>query len=296
MRRWTLVGVALLALLAAACGGGGDKKTVDVGDGQVTIGGDLPDSFPDDFPVYDGADFQGSFQGEQQGVEGLVANWTSGDDLSDVVAFYNGEFGDGPWKTTASGNAQGVSFWSVQNNDKSKVGYVSVSESDGQVAILVIVGDDVSGATGDDGSSDGSDGSSGDGSDDSSGDDGSGDSSGGDAQLPDEVDLSDDFPTDVVGLPDGARVTDTSSISAGGGTTHFVTFYSKDSADDLDNYFKDELEGNGYTQSVRTSDGNGVYAAYAENADGTGTVVIVTVADADVSGYRQVSLSVTTQQ
>ena len=277
------IGFATMLLAAVACGGG-SEKTIDLGDGnKVTIGDDLPDSFPDDFPIYDGADLQNAVEGEQEGIRGVVATWTTGDDFDDVKSFYARELSDGPWKSTGDGTSSGSAFWTIENDSGGQVGYVTLVDGD-VVAITAIVGDDSSAAA-DEGADDGSD----------SGDDSGSDSSAdpGTTDLPDEVALSDDFPRDKVSLPDDARVTGSSSVNAGGAQTHFIAFYSKDSIDDLAAFFKDDLEGKGYGQSFQSSDGTGVYASYAENDDGTGVIVIVTISEGDVEGYRQVGLQVT---
>jgi hypothetical protein len=303
MQNWLVRALALgiVALTFAACGG--DDKTIDLGDGdEVTVSEDLPDEFPDDFPIYDGADFQNSIRGEQDGIEGIVATWTTGDDIDDVKAFYDDEFAGGPWTSTSSGEAGGSAFWTAEHSDTGKVAYIAISPGD-DVTIIATVGDDPdqasSGDDGDDsgdggdGSSDDADDSGGDGSDDGSGD---GSTGSGDATLPDEVDLPAGFPDDEVPLLDDAHVTSANTITSNGITMYTVSFYTKDSAQDVASHYKDDLEGKGYTQSIQTSDGSGIYAAYAENDDGTGWTVIVTASDADVEGYRQVVLQVSGQE
>jgi hypothetical protein len=297
VRKWILTAIAVAALsLVAACGGG-DDDTIDIGDGEVSIGDDLPDNFPDDFPIYDGADLEGAVTGESEGIEGTVATWTTGDDLADVVAFYDDAFTDGPWTSSADGTAGGGSFWAVENEAGDKAGYVQVAGADDGVSIVATVGDnpDASADSGDD-EGDGdeptpdSDGPASDPDDSDTGDDP------GSADLPEEVDLSAEFPTDQVPLPDDIRITSSSSVNAGGVQSHIVAFYSQDSADELAAHFKTELEGNGYTQSIETSDENGSYAAYAENEDGTGAIVIVTITESSTEGYQEVGVQVTEGQ
>lgn len=313
MLKWILaLGCAASLLAGAACGGGGDDETIDLGDGnEVTVGDDLPDDFPDNFPVYEGADLQGAVTGEQDGIQGIVATWTTGDDYDDVQAFYEDAFAEGSdWESVLNGTAGESAYWSVEERDGTRVGYVAVADGD-EVLISATVGDDPNAASGDgdsgdddadgsdggsDGSSDGDDGSGDDGSDSSDGDDGSdGDSdNGGSTDLPDEVDLPGDFPSDVP-FPDDATITAANSISSDGVTSYTIAFYSKDSVDDLADFYKGELEGDGYAQSVQTSDANGVYAAYSENDDGTGRVIVISAYEGDIEGYRQVLLQVTSQ-
>jgi hypothetical protein len=295
--------IAALALLGvtmfAACGG--DDKTIATDDGEITLSDDLPDEFPDDFPIYDGADLQGSYRGESEGVEGLVATWTTGDSVEDVAAFYEQELESGEWTTQSKGNQGALgSFFFALNSDESKVAYVYISGNDDDTTILVTVGDNDGSLTGDDGSSDGSDDGSSDGSDDGSDDSGSDDGSSGDngddgssgsAELPDEQDLPDDFPSDRVPLPGDARITGSSSLSSGGTDTFFVEFYSQDSADEIADHFKSELPGNGWTESLSSESDGEIFLSFApEGGESTSGVTII-IADAPVEGYRLVSLS-----
>lgn len=301
-----------IALGSAACGGGDDEKTIDLGDGnEITVGDDLPDDFPDDFPIYDGADLQGATTGEQDGISGIVATWTTGDSYEDVEAFYNDAFESGEWSVTLTGQAGGSTYWAVTNSDDSKAGYVAISEGD-DTLISATVGDNPDGASGsgddsgdsgdddgsssDDGSSD--DDASSDGDDDSvsdPSDDDTGDSTG-DADLPDEVELPDDFPSDLVSsIPGGARITSDQSFTSNGQSTFMIGFISEDSVDAIGDAFDDEMTGKGYTQTLKTSDGTGVYAAYTENDDGTGAVVVLSVNESSsYDGYQEGVIQVTT--
>lgn len=311
MLKWIAMMAASMALVAAvACGGGDDEKTIDLGDGnEITVGDDLPDDWPDDFPVYDGADLQGASQGEQDGITGIVATWTTGDSVEDVTSFYNDEFENGEWSVTLTGNAAGSTYWAVENSDGSQAGYVAVTGNGGDdTLITATVGDNPDGSSsgdndgdssGDDGSSvDGSsdDGSSDDGSsDDGSSDDGSSDSGSGDVELPDAVDLPDDYPADLIALPDGARIINVQSYSANGQTTYIVSFVSEDDVETIGDAIDGSLTSEGYKQGLKTSDGTGFYATYTENEDGSGGIVAVSVNESSsYDGYQEGVIQVTT--
>jgi hypothetical protein len=292
MRTVAALATVMLLAISAACGGGDGDGTIEVDDGEVSISDDLPGDFPDDFPIYDGADLQSTIRGEQDGIEGAIVTWTTGDDVDDVRAFYDEAFDGGPWSSVTEGTAAGSAYWGVEHGGSGKVGYVAVNDGD-DVTIVATVGDDPSqAASDDDGTGEGDDSS-----DETTGDGSDGDGSGdaGDppeATLPDEVDLPAAFPSDVVPIIDDARVTAANTVTANGVTAFTVALYSEQSAEEIADFYKSELEGKGYTQSVQTSDGSGIYAAYAENVDGTGTLVIVTANEGDVEGYRQVVLQV----
>jgi len=291
VKKASLVALLMCAwLLAGACGGGGSSKTIDTGDGhKVTLRNKLPDSFPGDFPIYDGADLQGAVEGQQEGIKGTVATWTTGDGLDKVKAFYDSAFGSGKWTSQAKGSASGSSFWSVENSSTHKVGYVAINPGD-RVSIVAIVGDNPDQASGS------SSAAAGDGSD--GGDSASATISAGDGSsstLPPAVALPSGFPKSTVPLPGDAHITSANTTSAGGAQMYSVDFYSKQTVEQLGAFFKSALEGKGYTQSVQTNDASGLYAAYAENSDGSGTVVVLTVADSDVTGYRVTSLQVSSR-
>ncbi len=285
MFKFTTIAIACVSalLLAAACGGG--SKTIDVGNGdKVKVSTSLPDDFPDNFPVYDGADLEGAVEGEQEGIKGIVATWTTNDSFDDVKAFYEGKFEGGAWKSTLNGSAGGSVYWSLDETDGDRVGYVAVSDGD-KVSIIATVGNDPNLVSG---------GSETPGTDETppASDPGTG-SGGGTSELPDEVDLPNDFPSDRVPLPDDARLFTANAVSVGGERSFGLSLYTKDSIEGAAQSYQDKLEGSGYSQTFETSDANGEYALYAENSDGTGIVVGVTINEGDVEGYRLVVLSVT---
>jgi hypothetical protein len=310
---WLAVPLFVLGTLVAACGGG-DDETIDLGDGdEVTVSEDLPDDFPDDFPVYDGADVLGSISGEQAGEEGTVVTWETDDSAEDVTAFYEQEFEDGPWTTTSEGSFGGLGNFTVENGDQAA--YVLISETDGNTTIVVTYGakgdlgfEDGDSSDGDDGSSDGDDGSS-DGDDGSSdgedgssdGDDGSGedDGSSGSAELPDEVEVDDDYPEDEIPLPDAARVTSSSSFASGGNRSIFVELYVETTVDEAADYYATTLEGAGYSEGFRTETDGEVFMSYTKGDDPaivTGEGVLVNVAPSEVDGYVLVSLTITSAE
>lgn len=286
MRRWILAFAAIFAITvgAVACGGGDDERTIDTGDGEVTFGGDLPDDFPDSFPVYDGADFEGGAQGNQGGVEGFVATWRTGDSAEDVTDFYDEEFADGPWKSSGSGSAGGGGYWIVENEDEGLTAYVGVTEIDGDTAITAVVGesDDLGSPDDGDDPTEPADDGSGDG--DNDGD------TGGSADLPDEVDLDDDFPADKVYIPGGARVTSSSNFSTGGNASYFVEIYEQsDDAESVADDYESNMESKGWTNAF-TSESDGTFVHTYSNEAGTESAA-VSISDSDVDGYVLITLT-----
>lgn len=290
--RYVVLGVlALLGLALFSACGGGDDKTFATDDGEVKISDDLSDEFPDDFPIYDGADLQGSYQGENQGIQGVVATWTTGDSVDDVKSFYADKLDDG-WKIQSSGDSAGTAFFIATNSDESQAAYVTISGTGDETTILVAVGDNPGDISGDD-SSDEETPDDGDSSGDSGDDGTSGDGDSGNADLPEEQDLSDDYPSDRVPLPDDIRVTGSTSLATGGTESHYIEFYSKKSADELADYFKDTLPGKGWSEAITTNTGGDVYIAFtSSDSTETSSGVTITITDAPVDGYRLVNVGV----
>lgn len=282
MRRWILALAAVTAVTfgAVACGGGDDDGDSDGPGNGFSSGGDLPDDFPDSFPVYDGADFEGGAEGTQGGITGFVATWTTGDSQDDVVDFYDSEFEDGPWKSASSGGADGGSFWIVENEDEDRSGWVSVGEADGKTTIVAVLADsdDITGGDDDDEPTEPAD-------------DGDGDGGSGDADLPDEADLSDDFPEDRVYIPGDARVTSSSNFSTGGNSSYFVEIYlESDDAGDVADDYESNMKSNGWTNAF-TSESDGTFVQTYSNEDGTESAA-VSISDSEVDGYVLIALTV----
>jgi hypothetical protein len=284
-----LLAAFAFALAFAACGDDGET-TIRGDNGDVTLSEDLPDGFPDDFPIYDGADFVGGARSTEEGAIGIVATWETRDDAEDVIAFYEDELsGDGNWvEVSQTTSPDGVFIIFQHADDESRAGSVTVVREGDTTTIAVIIGesDDLIGDDGDDG-----DGSGSDGDDDGADDDGDDDGATGGADLPDEVELSDEFPSDRVPLPDGARVTNTSSLSTAATTTHFVEFYSETSTSDLRDYYEDELPGNGWTEVFTSTEGGEFFLSYAD--DTSTESLLITIGESEVEGYAIVSITVT---
>lgn len=304
---WLATLIALLALTAWACGGGDDDDggSDDPGSGNITdacegdipdgvpgdVTDDLPDDFPDDLPIYDGADFRCGYSGEADGESAVAGIWTTGDSIDDVKAFYDEELGgDGPWSSAGSGSAAGSTFWTVTKEDSSEGGVITLTSEGDDTVITAVISDDLDDLSGDDDSGSGDE----DGDEPASDPDPSGgdDDDGASGDLPDEVDLPDGFPSDDIDIPDGARIINASTFTSGGVQSFVVEFLSQDSVNDLATHFKDSFEGKGWGQSFQTESNGLIAAAYAENDDGSGKVVSLTIGESPYDGYSTVSFSI----
>jgi hypothetical protein len=298
MRILALVLVALFATTGAAlaaCGGGDGDRTIDTGDGEVNLSDDLPDDFPDDFPIYDGADFQGSVESNFSGASGELASaWRTGDDIDDVKAWYEQELEDGPWTATSSTDVGGTVAWEVNKGERSaRVGLLA---ADGTTILVWFPETEDAppddGASGDDGDSEDeptqpADGGEGEPTRPADGSEGDGTGS---ADLPAEVDLPDNFPTDI-SLPDDVRVTNATTFTNDAQATIFVELYSQESMDDLAEFFQTELTANGWTETFTTASAEEVFASYSKTgANGSAESATITINPSGVEGYQKVGI------
>jgi hypothetical protein len=279
----------LIGAIAVACGGGG-SKTVKIGDSNVSVSGKMPSGFPSDFPVYKGASVQGSINSSQGGIKGTAVTWTTGDSVDKVTAYYDQQFKDGPWKSSANGTAGGGSYWMADSPDGKQAGYVMVTSSSGKTSIVATVGDNPkSSSGGNDTPSSGSSSKSTPSSDQSSGGDTPEATTSSSSPLPDEVKLSSDFPKDRVPLPSGARITNDVSFSGGGTTTNSVEIYVKDKPENVSEYFKAEAPKHDWKDAF-SSTSNGQYFLTFSGA--TNEALTISIEQSDTPGYAKATIAV----
>jgi hypothetical protein len=291
--------VALIAALAVACGGGSNKKTINIpGVGNVSTSNKLPSDFPDDFPTYKGADVQASTTGTYNGISGLYVVWQTGDSVDKVKSYFDDQFKNGSWKSNTTATTNGTSYWIVDSPDHKKAGYVSVSEADGKTSISAAIGDNTSGssdATEPSGSSTESSGSSSQDTPEPT-DTESSSSGSGSADLPEEATLSSDYPKDRVPLPDSSRVTSSTSVTSNGQKSFYVEVYVHDSPSNVNDYFKNELPKHDWTDAFASESGGSFIQTYSgatpSDPSGQGESLTVSVEESDVSGYAKVSIIV----
>lgn len=115
----------------------GDKVTIETEDGSVTMDsaeGELPDEFPDDFPMYDDTKVEStsSFAGDADIT--FYVNLTSEDATKDVYEWYKAELADAGWEITSDTYMSGDSEGGILG---AKIGEES------NLTLSVVSGDDV---------------------------------------------------------------------------------------------------------------------------------------------------------
>jgi hypothetical protein len=286
-----MVGLLSLLAVASACGGGGEKKvTLPGGDGEakVTIGGELPKEFPDDFPIFKGANLTGTVAAEQEGKTGYVATWEADASTQEVTDFYKGALDKDPWKTAGVfTSSEGTLISFTRADDENFGGAVTIS-GNGKTQVAVFVGE------------------------------GAGQAPSGEAtteeqptpekkatpeeeetptqaELPDEVALPDNYPSDVAPIPSGARVIEASSFTTGGQTTVAVSYLTKEDPESVGDFYGAEVPGNGWSETSRLSSNGEVFLTY-ENPDEGGQLVLTISPSDNYNGYTEVTIVLTTGQ
>lgn len=109
----------------------------------VDIGGEkLPDAFPKDFPIYQGAKVVSSISNIQQGKgNGLLVTFTipSGQGLSKVVPFYKSGLNTSGWTITSSFDSDTIQTWAIAKGTKE--GSVSITSERDQMTVVVTLGE-----------------------------------------------------------------------------------------------------------------------------------------------------------
>lgn len=258
-------------LLAAACGD--DDPAIRLGEDNIDISDEeLPDDWPNDFPVYPDALLQSSLAG-RGGIEGVVATWVTADSTADVGDWYDDQFATGPWSETADGDLPPDSrFFSATNEDETLLANVSIGRDDEDNTAptnITVAITEAPGTTG----------------------------NGPDPvrDLPDEVALPDDYPSDVAPLPGDSRLVSASVSAGAGGETFLVEMMSQRSPDELRGHFEQELPDRGWDETLATDSADEIYLAYARGDDQNESPdsVNVTILESGVAGYTSVVVAVT---
>jgi hypothetical protein len=291
MKRILLIaGLLGLLAVASACGGGGSKQvTLPGGDGdvKVTSGDKLPSDFPDDFPIYKGANLTGTVSGEQEGQNGYFATWETDASADDVTSFYKEALDKDPWKTSGvitTGEGAMITFTRADNEDFG--GLVTVSSSDDKTLLVVFVGEGTGLAPSDEADEEPTP------EEEATPQE---EEPSAQAELPDEVALPDDYPSDVAPIPDGARVIDASSFTTDGQTSFAVNYLTKDDPESVADFYGGEVPGNGWSETSRLSSDGEVFLTY-ENQDEAAQLIFSIFPSDDYEGYTEVAIVLTAGQ
>lgn len=115
-----------------------DLTLTDTKTGQTTnVGGEkLPDTFPKDFPIYQGAKVVSSVSSAQQEKgKGLLVTFTTPDGLDKIVPFYKSGLNTSAWAITSSFDSDTIQTWTIAKGTTE--GSVSITSQKDQTTIQV---------------------------------------------------------------------------------------------------------------------------------------------------------------
>ncbi|MBN1193010.1 MAG: hypothetical protein JXA36_04900 [Coriobacteriia bacterium] len=110
--------------------------TIETEDGEVNVtggdSGELPDGFPEDFPIYDGARIESSSSLTADGASTYYVNLISEDDFETVFPWYEAELPSAGWEITSN----------TQYSQDNGGGMLTVKQGETEGSVNVLGGDD----------------------------------------------------------------------------------------------------------------------------------------------------------
>ncbi len=118
----------------------GEKVTIKSGETEFSFeeGGELPEDFPKDFPIYPEAELTSSWSASGEETEGISLIWETGDSVGKVSEYYKKELVDGGWKLSFSTETEDTVTVGFEKNDSS--GFLGITIEEEKTTILVTLG------------------------------------------------------------------------------------------------------------------------------------------------------------
>jgi len=279
-----LVGILVYVFAGGSGGGSGAgyapgivesllRLTPDSNTQVESYKGELPPDLPTDIPMYAGADPVVSFAIVTPSGTNYFVVFTTTDPANDVFSYFREQLDNDPWQVEigqTGSQITGIQFTRPDNADVSGVLTVHHSDLDNVTSILLTY-EDVSAAL----------------------TPGTGPSI---PLLAESRPLPPGFPTavPVYGSDSGSIVIDSYFQRGQGGQLFAITFVTKDSADDVIAYYKDEMGAQNWTVTDSTSTDTNTFAVGIDFDDGADTLSGQITADTyeENSDYTRVDLVV----
>lgn len=119
----------------------GDGEKVSYKDDDLEfsydMGGDLPEGFPSDFPIYTNAKLISKYSSTQEESEGMSVMWETSDDLEKIVEYYKSESEKTGWEITSTFSSEDSSVLSLKKGDSEAV--LGIAEAEDKVDISVTI-------------------------------------------------------------------------------------------------------------------------------------------------------------
>ncbi len=119
---------------------GGEKVTVTSDEGEFSFeeGGNLPDNFPSDFPVYPNAKLASSWTAKGNDTDGLSLIWKTEDIVSKVSNYYESELKNAGWILSFTSKTEDSTTFAFEKNDVS--GFIGITVEESKTVISLTLG------------------------------------------------------------------------------------------------------------------------------------------------------------
>ncbi len=117
----------------------GESIKIKTDKGEAEFGGsdhEIPDGFPKEFPVYDGAQVSGSMKAEAEGKTSFTVTFETNDSKAEVLSFYKEALPKSGYTISATMDLGDAATISIKKGSVD-AGSVSIAKSDGKTSILV---------------------------------------------------------------------------------------------------------------------------------------------------------------
>lgn len=118
----------------------GEKVTVKSEKAEFSFeeGGELPENFPKDFPIYPEAKLTSSWTASGEETEGLSLVWETNDSTDKVAAYYREKLAESGWKSSFTSEAEDSTTLMFEKGDTG--GFIGITTEDSKTIISLTLG------------------------------------------------------------------------------------------------------------------------------------------------------------
>lgn len=118
----------------------GEKVSIKSEEGEISFqeGGELPENFPKDFPIYPGAKLAGSWTASSEETEGVSLIWETSDSINKVTDYYKEKLTELGWESSFTSETEDSMTLMFEKDDTS--GFVGITTEDSKTVISLTLG------------------------------------------------------------------------------------------------------------------------------------------------------------
>lgn len=118
----------------------GEKVTIKSEEAEFSFeeGGELPENFPKDFPIYPEAKLTSSWTASGEETEGLSLVWETNDSIDKVAAYYREKLTESGWKSSFTSEVEDSMTLVFEKDDTN--GFIGITTEDSKTVISLTLG------------------------------------------------------------------------------------------------------------------------------------------------------------